>query len=310
MDRRLLGLAAVTAAAAAVPGFPVAAVVLAFALPVATVAGAALGGPLAGVAVVLPTAGILAFGVPDGLPAFAASAVAGVILGALVRMGRSAGASLAWGTVPIALWTVGLAMSGFDPVSPEMAAQLERVWSRPATGGDAARMDTEVAIGLIRNTWVGLEVVFSAAALALAYRVAARLFPERGWRPFAPFARFDLPDALVAVVLAGLAAVLAVQYGAPPVLAGVGGNLLMASGVLYAVRGVAVQAFWLERAGVGRRAGAVLLVVGALVFLPVFPVVAAGLGLFDTWFDFRRVRGPEGGNNPLSFRHSSSDDGT
>lgn len=310
MDRRLLGLAAVTAAAAAVPGFPAAGVLLAFALPVATVAGAALGGVLGGVAVALPTAGILALGVPDGLPAFAASAIAGVVLGALVRRGQPAGAALAWGTLPIAAWTVGLALSGFDPVTPELSAQLERVWSRPGPGGESAKLDAEVALGLIRNTWVGLEVVFSAAALAVAYRVASRLFPERAWRPFGPFARFDLPDALVAAVVAGLVAVLAVQYGAPRFLAGVGGNLLMAAGALYAVRGVAVQAFWLDRAGVGKRAGAVLLAVGALVFLPVFPLTAAGLGLFDTWFDFRRVRGPEGGSNPLSFRHSSSDDGT
>lgn len=310
MDRRLLGLAVACAAAAAVPGVPVAAVVLAFVLPVATVAGAALFGPLGGMAIALPSAGVLAFGGPESLPSFAASAVAGVVLGALVRRGHRASIALAWGTVPLALWTIGLALSGFDPVPPEMAAQLERVWSRPAPGGESAAVDSQVAIALIRNTWVGIEVVFSAAALGVAYRVAARLFPERDWRSFAPFVRFDLPDALVAAVLVGLAAVLAVQYGAPQRWAGVGGNLLMAAGALYAVRGVAIQLFWLERAGVGRRAGAVLLVVGALVFLPVFPLTAAGLGLFDTWFDFRRVRGPERGDDPFSFRHSSSDDGT
>jgi hypothetical protein len=53
-----------------------------------------------------------------------------------------------------------------------------------------------------------------------------------------------------------------------------------------------------------------LLVAAGAVFLPVFPLAAAGLGLFDTWFDFRRFRNPERGDHPLSFRHSSSDDGS
>ena len=311
MDRRLLGLAAVAAAAAAVPGLPVAGVVLAIAIPVVTVAAAALAGPLIGVAVALPSAGVLALGGAGDLPAFAASALAGIVFGAMVRRGVPAAQALAWGTLPIALWTIGLAFAGFDPVGPEMAAQFEKVWLRQAPSGDAAaQADSQVALALIRNTWIGVEVVFSAAALALAYRLAARVFPERRWRPFVPFVRFDLPDALVVAVVAGLVAVLAVQYGAPGFLSGVGGNLLMGAGVLYAVRGVAIQAFWLQRAGVGRRGAAALLVVGAVVFLPVFPMTAAGLGLFDTWFDFRRVRGPERGDNPLSFRHSSSDDGS
>lgn len=77
---------------------------------------------------------------------------------------------------------------------------------------------------------------------------------------------------------------------------------MLAAGILYAVRGVAIQTFWLTRAGLGPRVAATVLVAGAIVFLPVFPIVAAGLGLFDTWFDFRRLKGPESGSHPLCLR--------
>jgi hypothetical protein len=312
VDRRLLALSALVLAATAAPELPAAGVLLSLALPVAGVAGAAVSGPAGGLLVLAPGAGMLAVRGPEALPAFLASGLAGTVLGTLVRRGAPPARALAWGALPLATWAVGLALSGFDPVPPEMADAFRRLLAAEMPGGAPPALggDPDAAIGLVRRTWVGAEVMLSAAALALAYRIAARLFAERAWPPFAPFVRFDLPDALVAALLAGLVAVYAAQNGAPSAAASLGGNLLLAAALLYAVRGVAIQAFWLARAGLGPRASAALLLAGALVLLPVFPVAAAGLGLFDTWFDFRRFRDPERGNHPLSFRHSSSDDGT
>lgn len=312
MDPRLLALAALVGAAAAAPGVPAAGLLLALALPLAGVAGAATRGTLAGFLVLAPGAGILAVRAPEALPAFAASGLSGVLLGVLVRRGLSPARALGLGVVPPAVWLVGLALSGFDPVPPETTLALARIFAAEGADGSESGFEPrpETAIALVRRTWVGAEILFAAAALALAYRLAGRLFRERSWPPFGPFRRFDLPDALVGALLAGLVAILAAQRGAPGALASVGGNLVLGAGVLYAVRGIAIQAFWLARAGVGTRASFALLLAGAVVFLPVFPLVAAGLGLFDTWFDFRRVKGLEGGNHPLSFRHSSSDDGS
>jgi hypothetical protein len=167
----------------------------------------------------------------------------------------------------------------------------------------------DVWIAAVRRTWVGAEIVFFAGALAVAYRIVGRLFPDRTWLRFAPFTQFDLPDGLVGVALVGLGAAAAAQRGAGDGFAALGGNLLLGAGVLYAVRGIAIQAFWLARAGLGPKTSAALLFGAGLVLLPVFPLAAATVGLFDTWFDFRRLKGPEGGSHPLSvFRHSSSDD--
>ena len=316
MDRRLLALAAaVFAAAAATPEFPAAGIILTLVLPIAGIAGAAAGGPVVGALCLAPGAGILLARAGDAFPEYAASAAAGLVLGTLMRAGLSPARALAWGVLPFAVWTLLLAASGFDPVGPEMVATFTRVLAAESRSADptSASLATnpDAWITAVRRTWVGAEIVFFAGALAVAYRIVGRLFPDRGWPRFAPFARFDLPDGLVGVALVGLGAAAAAQRGAPEALAVVGGNLLLGVGVLYAVRGLAIQTFWLARAGLGPKTSAALLIGAGLVLLPVFPLAAASVGLFDTWFDFRRMKGPEGGSHPLSvFRHSSSDDGT
>jgi hypothetical protein len=150
--------------------------------------------------------------------------------------------------------------------------------------------------------------VFFAGALAVAYRDCRAALPRSAVAALRAVHGFDLPDGLVGVALVGLGGRGGAR-GAGEAFAALGGNLLLGAGVLYAVRGIAIQAFWLARAGLGLKTSAALLFGAGLVLLPVFPLAAASVGLFDTWFDFRRLKGPEGGSHPLSvFRHSSSDD--
>lgn len=310
MDRRLLALAAVVTGMAAFPNVAAAAVIQAMVLPIAGMAAAIERGARVAILLLLPGLALLAWRGAGALAPYAASAAAGVLAGALVRRGLGSGRAIAVGVVPIAAWTVSLAISGFDPVVPEMTAAFERVFATEGASA-AIAVNPEDVLAVVRHTWVGVEIVVSLAVLALAYRVGARLFAERVWPPFAPFTRFDLPDVLIGAVVVGLAAVLVGMRGAPPALLSIGGNLLVFAGLLYAVRGIAIQAFWLARAGVGRGMSTGLLATGAAVFLPVFPMASSGLGLFDTWFDFRRVRNPEKGENPFSvFRQSSGDDGS
>jgi hypothetical protein len=72
-----------------------------------------------------------------------------------------------------------------------------------------------------------------------------------------------------------------------------GGNLLLASGFVFALRGVAIQSFWMERAGWSQWLRVAALGVGLILALPVVASIGAGLGLFDAWFDFRRIRAGE-----------------
>jgi hypothetical protein len=60
---------------------------------------------------------------------------------------------------------------------------------------------------------------------------------------------------------------------------------LLFFGVLFALRGLGVLVWFLAPG----RVMTVVLVVFSVVFWPVVMIVSAGLGLGDTWFDWRRA---------------------
>jgi uncharacterized protein YybS (DUF2232 family) len=67
-----------------------------------------------------------------------------------------------------------------------------------------------------------------------------------------------------------------------------GANVLMVSGVLYFLQGMAVLAFWLRKKQAPRLARIALYALVTIVeFLLLLLVV---VGLFDLWFDFRRLK--------------------
>ncbi len=130
---------------------------------------------------------------------------------------------------------------------------------------------------------LGLE---SLAALALAWSVYHRLARVRLGPPLAPLAQFRFNDQLVWGVVAGATLV------ALPTLAelrGVGLNLLVFFGALYALRGLGVLRWWADGwlAGLGA-AGAVLAavllvpLVGVTLPAAALAVAALALGLGDT----------------------------
>lgn len=132
----------------------------------------------------------------------------------------------------------------------------------------------------------------SLAALALAWATYHRLGRARLGAPMRPLREFRFNDQLVWGLIVGLTIVLL------PTLArvhGVGENLLVFFGALYAVRGFGVLS-WLmtpRRLAVTFTVGFVMLwwpvlnAIAVLMFL-LLGVAALALGLGDTWADWRR----------------------
>ncbi|MGH2571464.1 MAG: DUF2232 domain-containing protein, partial [bacterium] len=202
------------------------------------------------------------------------------------------------------------AASGFQPVPEDLGPRIAAFLDEAARQGDLPaerlaemRESAEAAIGLVRRTWVAAEAIWIWGSLALGYAWARRLVT--GWPEFGPFVRLDVPDAAVWGLIVGLTAALA---GGEGTLGVVGANLVAATGFAFLLRGFAIECFWMDRASLGRAARFGLFAGGVFLFLPVFLIVAAGLGLFDAWFDFRRQRDPEPGGHPFSFLRGSSRD--
>jgi hypothetical protein len=122
---------------------------------------------------------------------------------------------------------------------------------------------------------LGLE---SLAALALAWSLYHRVSRARIGLPLAPLREFRFNDQLVWGLIAGITLVVLPTLGA---LRGVGINLLVFFGALYALRGFGVLTWFLAP---GRLVTA-LLIGFAILAWPLLGIFALGLGLGDTWLD-------------------------
>ena len=141
-----------------------------------------------------------------------------------------------------------------------------------------------------------LLLLESLIALALAWTTYHRIARTRLGAPLGPLKDFRFNDQLVWGLIAGLAIVF---LPALDFIQGAGRNLLVFFGALYAIRGFGVLS-WFLAPGV---LAATLMVGFAMLWWPVLSVVAIsgfvlltlaafGLGLGDTWADWRRRARP------------------
>lgn len=130
----------------------------------------------------------------------------------------------------------------------------------------------------------------SLAACALAWALYHRLARSRIGAPLAPLRQFRFSDLLIWGPALGLTLVVLPTLVAFEL---VGANLLVFFGALYALRGMGVVAWLLIDASV---ATTVLAVCLGFVLPPVAAAFSLGLGLTDTWFDWRgRTRAASSG---------------
>jgi hypothetical protein len=130
------------------------------------------------------------------------------------------------------------------------------------------------------NLLPALLALESLAGLALAWALYHRLSPVRVGPPLGPLKEFRFNDQLVWGLAVG-----GTLYLLPSFVEGknAGLNLLLFFGALYVTRGFGVMA-WMSTSKM-MVVGVVLM---ALLAAPILGVLAIGLGLGDTWLDWRR----------------------
>jgi hypothetical protein len=176
-----------------------------------------------------------------------------------------------------------------------VVAQYPELGQRfPASG----QIQTEFEQRLAETADTGIKLfpsllfLESLVALALAWTTYHRIARTRLGAPLGPLKDFRFNDQLVWGLIAGLAIVFLPAFD---FMEGAGRNLLVFFGALYAIRGFGVLS-WFLAPGV---LAATLMVGFAMLWWPVLSVVAIsgfvlltlaafGLGLGDTWADWRR----------------------
>jgi len=166
------------------------------------------------------------------------------------------------------------------------ALRAAPMWRRLSDQPETAERAAEIE-GMLRESAPGIATVAPALlaleslmALALAWSLFHRMSRARLGAPLARVREFRFNDQLVWGLIVGLITVLL------PNLAGfrpVGMNLLVFFGALYALRGFGVLAWFLAPAGYV----AAPLIGVALLFWPITGALSLGLGLGDTWANWR-----------------------
>lgn len=154
---------------------------------------------------------------------------------------------------------------------------------------EARAMGESALSHLAAPLYPALLALEALAACALAWALHFRLSRVRIGAPLAPIRSFGFSDQLIWAVVAGITLMVLPSF-AP--LSALGKNLMVFFGALYTLRGYGIFAWFSSR-----RAAAVSVVL-AIATLPLSLVTvpaALGLGLSDTWFDWRRRAAPDAG---------------
>lgn len=120
----------------------------------------------------------------------------------------------------------------------------------------------------------------SLAALALAWGLFHRISRTRVGPPLSRLRDFRFGDQLVWGFLVGIVLVVIPSLGT---FRGLGFNLTLFFGALYVLRGLGVLAWFIAE----RRLALAVLILLAILFTPAVGILALGLGLGDTWVDWR-----------------------
>jgi len=157
-----------------------------------------------------------------------------------------------------------------------------------------SQLNTLSRFGL--TVFPSLLALESLLTLALAWAIYHRLSRARIGAPLRPLREFRFNDQLVWGLIAGLTIVFLPTLQS---FRGVGSNLLLFFSALYAIRGLGVLAWFLAPGALA----ATLTIGFAMLWLPVIQfaavvgfllllIAAFGLGLGDTWADWRRRARP------------------
>lgn len=159
--------------------------------------------------------------------------------------------------------------------------ELETKWPSLAAANVQTQAQLDVLPRMAAVLFPALLALESLAALALAWGIYHRVSRVRLGAPLALLRDFRFSDQLVWGVIVGATIMLLPSLAADGGRV-VGANLLVFFGVLYALRGLGVLT-WMAPS----RFVMVFIISAAFLALPLLSAFALGVGLVDTWLDWR-----------------------
>lgn len=233
---------------------------------------------------------------PAAADAVLRTQLSGLAMGLLARRGMPPLVAIAGGALPTIAPEIGRFLAGQgsallipDPGeidrSVSMTLDVYRKLRIPedqlARSEEMLRRAAAILVSLVPAfQFLGMMAVFFLIYLA-SQGLLARL--GLAIRPIVRFPLWKLSHWYVWIFSAGLFAVL--MPGASAQVAG--RNILFVMVMAYFIQGLSVTQFLMVRRGLGLLMRLFIYGIGMIAVLPFFAAMTTGIGLFDTWFDFR-----------------------
>jgi len=161
-------------------------------------------------------------------------------------------------------------------------------------------MEIQRAVRLVRLLFlegaVGWVVVLSTALSLVSYLIQRRIFSQFAGTllPMPVFTRWRISERVIWLLLGALVLVLIGSRGLPWV-GWLGLNSLIVLSSFYFIIGIAVMMFFFEKRKVSRPFK--ILAVVIMGFIPALLIFVTLVGVFDTWWDWRKLRLASCGND-------------
>jgi len=257
--------------------------------------------------------GVLALGLPllawlgavGDAPYLLAMLLVGALLGEGMRLqwsvdraiGTAVCAALLVGAVAFGFATGGFSSQFWSSLEEEMRQNVTALLSTYHDAGlgfdqqaalEAIPKTIPVFVRMLPGATLVSLVLISWLNLLVAWHFClVRRLPLPAW---APWPHWKSPEPLVWAVIAAGGMLLLPSRS----LALVGANLLLGVSIIYMLQGFAIAAFYLQRWSVPRLLRAI--VFALLLLQPLATLLLLLVGLFDMWFNFRRL--PPSGVRP------------
>lgn len=150
---------------------------------------------------------------------------------------------------------------------------------------------SEQSFPLLKPIVPGLMFITALVGVHLNGALAVGILSRSKFRPppFPPFVTWRFPWPFALGFILGHVLALVARFNGNLAAAMVGENLLMVTGFVFVIQGVAILVYVFER----RQVATFLRVLAVLVLLWWWPMVLTWFGVLDTWFHFR-ARGSAG----------------
>ncbi len=230
-------------------------------------------------------------GVMQALTCLLGFTLLGIVMGLTIRKGWSSLEVIGWNTLvsllsKLSLIGLALLVLNKNPITENIVIMEEALQSVSQWFQNVGETNIRSIIDFMRLALPAILIVASLFDTTFNFLLGRFVGQKIGLRfpDFVPFSQWQMPRSVFWAFVLSWFLVLA---GGSTFLSKIGLNLQIVTQVLFFIQGLSLVYYFLSR--YIRSKGVKLVILLFLALQPLFSTLLAWLGVFDVWFDFRKL---------------------